>query len=54
MVLCKTTLFDSIQLALFGKYIKASGKFTGGYESIYVASSIETLSQRIIRMSHYR
>lgn len=28
----KTTLFDSIQLALFGKYIKASGKFTGGYE----------------------
>lgn len=28
----KTTLFDSIQLALFGKYIKAAGKFTGGYE----------------------
>ena len=35
----KTTLFDSIQLALFGKYIKASGKFTGGYEK-YLRSLI--------------
>ena len=32
MVLVKLHLFDSIQLAFFGKYIKASGKFTGGYE----------------------
>lgn len=35
----KTTLFDSIQLALFGKYIKAAGKFTGGYEK-YLRSLI--------------
>ena len=29
----KTTIFDSIQLALFGKYIKAAGKFKGKYDN---------------------
>ena len=29
----KTTIFDSIQLALFGKHIKAAGKFKGKYDN---------------------
>jgi len=35
----KTTLFDSIQLALFGKYIKAAGKLSGSYDK-YLRSLI--------------
>lgn len=35
----KTTLFDSIQLALFGKYIRAAGKLSGSYDK-YLRSLI--------------
>ena len=37
----KTTIFDSIQLALFGKYIKAAGKFKGKYDT-YLKSLINS------------
>ena len=35
----KTTIFDGIQLALFGKYIKAVGKYRGRYDK-YLKSLI--------------